>query len=139
MHKSNMVKEMINYEPMLEQEYINYQQSHNPRILVGKKCDYYKPIEFNQICFIRSTLGKVKIKTNNDAYYYKRNLTYLESFLPQDTFFRCHRAFIVNLYQIDRIISKSSESLVLIMNDQEKTEIRVSQNITSKFRSLLNF
>ncbi|MGM9985729.1 MAG: LytTR family DNA-binding domain-containing protein [Bacillaceae bacterium] len=70
---------------------------------------------------------------------YRHNLAYLESFLPQDTFFRCHRAFIVNLYRIDRIISKSGESLALIMNDQEHTEIRVSQSTTSKFRSLLNF
>jgi len=124
---------------MLEQDSINSEQSLNPKILVGKKCDYYKPIEFNQICFIESVLGKVKIKTNNDVYTYRHNLAYLESFLPQDTFFRCHRAFIVNLYQIDRIISKSGELLTLIMNDQEHTEIRVSQSTTSKLRSILDF
>ena len=130
---------MINYEPMLEQGYINCKKSLDPKILIVKNGNHYKPIEFNQIYFIESTLGKVKIHTDNDVYTYRHNLAYLESFLPQDTFFRCHRAFIVNLYNIERITSKIGESLTLIMNNQEHTEIRVSQSATSKIRSILNF
>ncbi|WP_110926121.1 LytTR family DNA-binding domain-containing protein [Bacillus massiliglaciei] len=110
-----------------------------PDLLVGKADGYYKPIEYEDICFIESSLGKVEITTRDTVYTCRQSLADLEMMLPRNLFFRCHRAFIVNVHHIDRIVTKSKEPLTLIMKDKNGSSVTVSQNMVKGFRSYLNF
>lgn len=121
------------------QDYGQQEPIHRPNIIIGKVNDYYEPIVFDHICYIESCLGKVRIVTMDTVYTCRHNLADLEEILPEDTFFRCHRAFIVNVYHIERLIVKTKEPLTLVMNDKGHSKITVSQSIVKKFRSYVNF
>jgi DNA-binding LytR/AlgR family response regulator len=49
-------------------------------------------------------------------------------------FFRAHRSVIVNLTKVKEIRSYSKSSFLLLMNDQEQTEIKVSDRQAALLR-----
>lgn len=116
-----------------------FMQPEEPKLLVVKVDDYYKPIPIEQICFFETHLGKVRIITEDASYLCHHNLTYLEEMLSAHHFFRCHRAFIVNILQIKKMLAKKGEPFTVIMNDKDESSIPVSQSCLKKFRSYFYF
>jgi len=49
-------------------------------------------------------------------------------------FFRAHRSVIVNLTKVKEMRSYSKSSFLLLMSDQERTEIKVSERQASLLR-----
>lgn len=60
------------------------------------------------------------------------SLTDIEKRLPARNFFRCHRAYVVNLEHVEHFIEKSMEAVV-----GDKIKIPISRNRKEKFLSRL--
>ena len=72
-------------------------------------------ILFDDILYIESIKDYVNIKTKNQEYIVLDTLKSLEEKLPESTFARIHKSYILNLNQIKSIDSKS----VLLISEQE--------------------
>src|SRR6266545_1570940 len=62
----------------------------------------------------------------------KRDRFFLLS--PEEMFFRAHRSAIVNLTKVKEMRSYSKSSFLLLMSDQEQTEIKVSERQAALLR-----
>jgi two-component system, LytTR family, response regulator len=60
------------------------------------------------------------------------NLAYIESMLPEQCFFRCHRSYIINLWHIKRFNEKCR---ILVMADN--SEISVSEDKAPLLKKML--
>ncbi|WP_341769654.1 LytTR family DNA-binding domain-containing protein [Effusibacillus lacus] len=107
--------------------------------LIGKKEDRWIPVSFPNIFFIESHNGKTLLHTEKDVYLNKYSLVELHKILPQEYFVRCHRAFFVNVNAIAEIHPDFHSTFVLVLKDQNRTRIPVSQKYASHFRKLLGF
>ncbi|MGV4415126.1 LytR/AlgR family response regulator transcription factor [Chryseobacterium sp. T1] len=72
-------------------------------------------ILFDDILYIESIKDYVNIKTKNQEYIVLDTLKSLEEKLPESTFARIHKSYILNLNQIKSIDSKN----VLLISEQE--------------------
>jgi len=68
-------------------------------IFINYKAQFVK-IFFNEIKYIQADGDYCKIFTNEKMYHIHSTLIYLETKLPTEMFYRCHRSFCVN---VDRI------------------------------------
>ncbi len=60
-------------------------------------------IEYDKIQYIESERDYVEVITENKKYMFRKSLKYWQSILPEDTFSRVHKSFIVNVSGIDHI------------------------------------
>ncbi len=60
----------------------------------------------------------------------------LQSFLPQETFWRVHRSYLVNINRIKEVVPWFKSSYQLRMDDKKQTEIPVSRAQTKRLREL---
>jgi len=66
-----------------------------------------------------------------------RTLDDLQAQLDPDTFWRVHRAYLVNINKIKEIVPWFSRNYILKMNDGKSTEIPVSRSQTKRLREYL--
>lgn len=114
------------------------QQNISP-FLIGKMEDFWIPIPLKDIVFITAEEGKTFLHTKSGIYQNKYSLSEIEYRLPQDQFIRCHRSFIVRMDSISEIQPNFHSTFLLIMKDEKRTRIPVSQSFASYFRTLLGF
>jgi two-component system LytT family response regulator len=107
--------------------------------LVGRQKDRWIPIPFHKVSFLQATDGKTLICTENGAYLNKYSLVELEKILPTDQFIRTHRSYFVNVNAIEEIHPHFHSTFMLVMKDQKRTHIPVSQKYASQFRQFLGF
>ena len=72
------------------------------RIIVKKKSEFHC-INVNQIHYIEANGDYVLIYTDSDRYLKDQTMKYWEMHLPNDSFVRIHRSFIVNIEVISKI------------------------------------
>jgi two-component system, LytTR family, response regulator len=102
--------------------------------VVGRKRDRFFLLSPEEIIFFRADGGVVRAHTATDGYWVNYQLNYLEACLPEEMFFRAHRSVIVNLTKVKEMRSYSKSSFLLLMSDQEQTEIKVSERQASLLR-----
>lgn len=105
--------------------------------LTIKKDDRWVPIPYEQIVYLEAQSRKSKVATIHGEGYHKFQLSELEFFLPNDSFIRVHRSYIINIHYIKEIHPDSHSTFLLIMKDQSK--ISVSQSYSKYFRKALCF
>jgi DNA-binding LytR/AlgR family response regulator len=105
--------------------------------VVGRLRDRFLLISLEDVCFFRVEDGLTKVKTKTAWYRTDYNIGDLESRLPDPPFFRAHRSAIVNLRMIREITPMFKGTYVLIMKDQEASEIQVSERQSKHVRELL--
>ena len=66
-----------------------------------------------------------------------RTLEELQAFLPQETFWRVHRSYLVNLNRIKEVVPWFKSSYLLRMDDKKQTQVPVSRTQTRRLRELL--
>lgn len=99
--------------------------------------------------------GKIKLLDTNDIYYaytednyvfiktYDRKLitrftlSALEGKLDEETFFRTHRSYLVNLDKVIEILPFFNGTYSLLINDKEHSKVPVSRNQTKELRKIL--
>jgi DNA-binding LytR/AlgR family response regulator len=79
------------------------------------------------------------IYTAHDYYLSTVSLTSFEERLGESGFFRVHRRYLVNLDWIKVIEPTASNSLLLIMKNDNQSEIPVSRRRVTDFRQLVDF
>lgn len=106
-------------------------------LLTIKAEDRWYPIPYSDVMYLESEGRKTKVQALSGNGYHKLNLTELEFMLPDDSFIRVHRSYIVNVHFIQEIQPDSHSTFLLIMKD--RTKIPVTQTYASLFRKLLNY
>jgi two-component system, LytTR family, response regulator len=102
--------------------------------VVGRKRDRFFLLSPEEIIFFRADGGMVRAYTATEGYWVNYQLNYLDAGLPEEMFFRAHRSAIVNLTKVKEIRSYSKSSFLLLMSDQEQTEIKVSERQAALLR-----
>jgi two-component system, LytTR family, response regulator len=102
--------------------------------VVGRKRDRFFLLSPEEIIFFRADGGVVRAHTAIEGYWVNYQLNYLEACLPEEMFFRAHRSVIVNLTKVKEMRSYSKSSFLLLMSDQEQTEIKVSERQAALLR-----
>lgn len=105
--------------------------------LTVKTEDRWIPVPYEEVAYLEAQNRKTFVQAGEVTGSHKFNLSELEYFLPKDSFIRCHRSYIVNVYHIAEIHPDYHSTFMLLMKNGVK--IPVSQTFASKFRKKLGF
>lgn len=97
----------------------------------GEKC-FFVPIK--DIALIESDGNYVKVHFENKKPLLHKSLTYMESRLPDDVFFRANRQYIINLNFINNIEPYFNSTLLVEMKGGLKVDLSQRQSV--KFREI---
>jgi DNA-binding LytR/AlgR family response regulator len=78
-----------------------------PQCLFLKKNTSYQKVAFNDILWLEAESNYTLIHTKDEKYTYSMVLKSFEDKLPEDTFLRVHRSFIVNISNVTGIEGNS--------------------------------
>jgi len=95
----------------------------------------FKLLSVEEIFWVKADGDYASIHTENNDFFYNKNIKHLESRLPSDLFLRVHRSYIVNLREIKELISNVGSRYKLKMIDD--TEIPVSRRKARKVKNKL--
>ena len=107
------------------------------RQIAARRRDRFVLLKLERIFYLRIESGLLRATTVNESYRTDYHIDDLESRLPSPPFFRAHRSAIVNLDHVKEIVPFLKSTYLLILNDSEGTEIRVSERRSKKLRELL--
>ncbi len=111
----------------------------------GKKLDSIVARKHNEIVLLRPSQilwlyveeGIVRARTQSDSFWVNYHLTQLEEALAEKNFFRARRTHLVNLTKVVSIRQRERSTFVLIMSDDQRTELLVSERQARELRSRL--
>jgi two-component system, LytTR family, response regulator LytT len=96
-------------------------------------------VDQGEICFASIEDGTISVVTRTvEGQSNCRTLEELMDQLDQETFWRAHRSFVVNIQHIREVVPWFKSSYQLRMDDPQKTEIPVSRAQTKRLRELFN-
>ena len=107
------------------------------RQIAARRGDRFVLLSLERIFYLRIESGLLRARTVNESYWTDYHINDLESRLPSPPFFRAHRNAIVNLDHVREIVPFLKSTYLLLLNDSEGTEIRVSERRSKKLRELL--
>lgn len=106
--------------------------------LTIRTTDRWIPVHFDNVIYLEAQNRKTYVTPANSSQgTHRYNLTELEMTLPEETFIRCHRSFIVNIHHIKEIQPDLHSTFILVMSDDSR--VPVSQSFTKEVRSILGF
>lgn len=83
-------------------------------------------LEIDKILYCESDNAYTNIYTlEGKKHVISKNLSYYESILPSNVFFRCHKSYIVNVDQIEKLVK--SDGGYIVMNDGKSIGIARSR------------
>jgi DNA-binding LytR/AlgR family response regulator len=83
----------------------------------------YRVVDLDEILYFESDDGEVFVETTDGRFATDFSLKFLESRLPSDEFFRCHRSYIVRLGAIDTIVPAGAGTYRLFVDDPDDPEV----------------
>jgi two-component system, LytTR family, response regulator LytT len=96
-------------------------------------------VDQREICFASIEEGTISVVTRTvEGHSNCRTLEELMDQLDQETFWRAHRSYVVNIQHIREVVPWFKSSYQLRMDDAQKTEIPVSRAQTKRLRELFN-
>ena len=107
------------------------------RQIAARRKDRFVLLNLERIFYLRIESGLLRARTVNESYWTDYQINNLESRLPSPPFFRAHRSAIVNLDHVREIVPFFKSTYLLLLNDSEGTEIRVSERRSKKLRELI--
>lgn len=107
------------------------------RQIAARRKDRFVLLSLERIFFLQIESGLLRARTDTESYWTDYQINDLESRLPSPPFFRAHRSAIVNLDHVREIVPFLKSTYLLLLNDSEGTEIRVSERRSKKLRELL--
>lgn len=90
------------------------------------------PADDVYFCYIED--NKTYVKTRNTKYYTGYTLYEIED---KTNFFRVHRSYLVNMDNVKELYSWFNGTYMLVMDDEEKSEVPISRNNVKKFKETL--
>lgn len=94
------------------------------------------PVALDEVIFISAEGENVFVHTGAETLRTRFTLHQLHERLPADRFFRCHRSYIINVYQVREIIPYFSGTYLLGMKDRNRTRVPVSRGNAKRLKQL---
>lgn len=114
---------------------VEYQKVSN-KISLWKN-DKIHIVDVNDIYYCEARERYTHIFTKDEEYEIRECISEVEKTINNDSFFRTHRSYLVNLEKIEEIIPWFNNTYILKLN-KEKYEITVSRGRVKLFRQLMN-
>jgi two-component system LytT family response regulator/two-component system response regulator LytT len=115
----------------------NVKLTKNIQRLVSKQGERMIILKPAEILFIKSAQGNCLAWDGESNHYLSEKLDDLEQGLSQSSFVRIHRSYLINVDKIKEIQRWFNGKLMVIMNDQDKTELSTSRAGADKLKQLL--
>src|SRR5580704_13473372 len=109
----------------------------NFRQIVARKLDRFLLVDPAEILYFYMDHGIVRARTSDDNVWVNYQLSALEQGLSEFSFFRAHRASLVNLRRVKEIRPSSRSAFILIMDDTARTQIEVSERQARVLRAII--
>ncbi len=106
--------------------------------LLTEKDDKQIPLPLGEIVYIYSEGYNVFVQTYDDKLVTKHTLQELTERLPSDQFFRCHRSYLVNIFQVREISPYFNGAYILKMKDKAHSEVLVSRSNVKRMKELFS-
>lgn len=107
--------------------------------LISKQGDRIFIIRTEDIHYLKSTASGVFAYTFDRTYPVNYSLEQLEEILTPEHFIRLHRSYTINIHHIKEIQRWFGGKLMLIMNDENKTELNSSRDGAKKVKKFFHF
>lgn len=95
------------------------------------------PIKFEEVIYIHTEEKMVHFYTDKGVFESSKALSEIEEILPDNSFFKCHRSYIININSIESVIPWFNRTYRVKLNGFEK-EIPVSRNQTNRLKERLH-
>lgn len=97
---------------LLQQDYVKEKKNNSQASsFLEVRCDLMtEKIQYNSIEYIEAMGDYIKIVTNDRKYVVLMSMKEVNELLPTNSFFRCHKSFIVNL---DKIVNYNAKEIAL--------------------------
>jgi DNA-binding LytR/AlgR family response regulator len=105
--------------------------------LVSKNGERMTIISPKNLFFIKSSQGNCLAWDGKQNHYLSEKLDFLEQALPPSEFVRIHRSYLINVDKVKEIQRWFNGKLMVIMNDEVKTELSTSRTGADKLKQLL--
>ncbi|MDB4895615.1 MAG: two-component response regulator [Firmicutes bacterium] len=106
--------------------------------LLTEKEEKQIPLPLGEIVYIFSEGYSVFVQTQNDRLLTRYTLQELTERLPTDQFFRSHRSYLVNIYQVKEISPYFNGAYILKMKDSQHSEVIVSRSNVRRMKELFS-
>ena len=106
--------------------------------LLCEKDEKQIPLPLNEIVYIFSEGYNVFVQTMNDRLLTRYTLQELTERLPPDQFFRSHRSYLVNIFQVKEISPYFNGAYILKLKDKEHSEVIVSRSNVKRMKELFS-
>jgi len=93
--------------------------------------------DVNDIYYAEASEKVTLVYTKSEEYMMPMSISDFHNKLPQDTFFRCHRSYTVNLSKIHEIVPWFNHTYLVRLKDI-KAEIPVSRSKAKEFRQIMH-
>ena len=97
---------------LLQQDYVKEKKNNSQASsFLEVRCDLMtEKIQYNSIEYIEAMGDYIKLVTNDRKYVVLMSMKEVNELLPTNSFFRCHKSFIVNL---DKIVNYNAKEIAL--------------------------
>lgn len=107
--------------------------------LVSKQGERILLLSLDQLMYIKSEQGHTQAWDGHKFHPLAQTLDQLEQALPAQTFIRIHRGYLVNVEHIKEIQRWFNGKLMLIINDEPKSQLSTSRAGADKLKQVLGF
>lgn len=128
-----------NYQTKNENnDYESYISTATPlQRLVSKNGERMTILKPNDLLYIKSSQGNSLAWDGEKSHYLSEKLDQLELSLASSQFVRIHRSYLINVDRIKEIQRWFNGKLMVIMNDEQKTELSTSRAGADKLKQFL--
>jgi two-component system LytT family response regulator/two-component system response regulator LytT len=115
----------------------NVKPTENIQRLVSKQGERMIILKPDEIIYIKSSQGNSFAWDGESNHYLSEKLDVLEQGLSHSVFVRIHRSYLINIDKVKEIQRWFNGKLMVIMNDEAKTELSTSRAGADKLKQLL--
>lgn len=106
--------------------------------LLCEKDDKQIPLPLGEVIFIFSEGYNVFVQTQSDRLLTRYTLQELTERLPGEQFFRSHRSYLINIFQVKEISPYFNGAYILKMKDKDNSEVIVSRSNVKRMKELFS-
>jgi DNA-binding LytR/AlgR family response regulator len=106
--------------------------------MLTEKDDKQIPLPLSEIVYIFSEGYSVYVQTHHERLLVRYTLQELTERLPADQFFRSHRSYLVNIFQVKEISPYFNGAYLLRMKDKDHSEVIVSRSNVRRMKELFS-
>lgn len=110
-----------------------------PFMIAARAHDAIVLVDPKDILYVVAQNDRAYLQTNDERLLTQFTLSELEKRLSRSGFFRCHRAYLVNLQQVKEVTPYTRNSFTLCLKDASATQIPLSKSAERDLRELLGY